>query len=102
MAALLVPGRIIACSAHGLAWVAEHTVLSDMIGSDHRPLSLTVEIPCRGPCSSTVSSPPVPLVRVIWDPEKLDAYIDAITNHPEVAQLLQNAEHAALEPPPAS
>ena len=85
-------------SAHGLAWVAEHTVLSDMIGSDHRPLSLTVEIPCRGPCSSTVSSPPVPLVRVIWDPEKLDAYIDAITNHPEVAQLLQNAEHAALDP----
>ena len=85
-------------SAHGLAWMTSHSVLSDMIGSDHRPLTLTLEIPHQDLCSHSTGPPLIPHVRVIWDNEKMEAYVDAITNHSEVVQLMQDAKQAALDP----
>lgn len=85
-------------SAHGILWVTDHSVLSDMLGSDHRPLFLAIEIPCHTPAIDLPSPLPTPLMRVIWDKEKMDAYVDAITDHPEVVQMLQETTQAASDP----
>lgn len=70
-------------------------VLRDVHGSDHLPLSVTLDVrpvQARGPVFP--SAPPEPMFRLCWDPEKRLEFSQALLSDPAVVDLLAQAQAA--------
>ena len=62
-------------SVSAVSRVLAHTVLGDVHGSDHLPLSVRFDIcPVVARAPASRSAPPEPMLRLCWDPEKRMAF----------------------------
>lgn len=77
--------------------VLSSTVLSDVHGSDHLPLSLALAVSSL-PTAQSPSDQATPLLRLVWATAQRAAFSSALETDPVVLDLLAQAQAATLSP----